>query len=131
MKDLKEGDENMPDRDEESFEDWLEKATLDEMDAFVEAAKKVRWKAKSKHDTTRIADEGGPRDTLVQKMAAEYLKLRRRPEHREYLMRVTSDGPSSYEDIGSDLGDFSGQRVLALYKKLCPFEYESEKRARR
>lgn len=73
----------------------------------------------AKHDPRRdlsLSEIGTAKDSAVQRYAAQKLKDLRRQG-------------LSFEEIG-DMGGVSRERARQIFERLCPFEYDAEKRER-
>lgn len=77
-----------------------------------------------------VGEVGTAKDPIVRKMAAEYLRLCRRPDYRRKWMRSLGDEPRSYDDIGEEMR-VSRERIRQLYADVAPHDYDEEKQERR
>jgi hypothetical protein len=76
------------------------------------------------------AEVGTAKDPIVRKMAAEYLRLCRKPDYRRKWFRSLGDEPRSYDSIGEEMR-VSRERVRQLYADVAQHDYDMEKQERR
>lgn len=102
----------------------MPRADLEELREMVSAA------AFESDDQTPKGLQGSPRDTAVQKLAGAMLRMARDETYRMHMVRkMNASGVMTYAEIGDHIAGVTRERVRGLYERLCPFQYEAEKRA--
>jgi hypothetical protein len=125
----------MEDRDNitKQFRDMLESLTPEQLaDLGSDFERETQLAVlKARRETTPKHELGTPKDPAVQRAAAEWFRLMRKPEYRQRWVKALGDEQLSYEDLGERYLKVSRERVRQIYAELCPFDYESERQSRR